>query len=127
MRRRNKVFATLFVVAAALTLIFLNTGAQTASSALAVSDAKRQAAELDGRVVTVRGTVVEGTLVESGSRLVEFVIADASERLRVEFNDTAPDNFGVKEVVVKGELLVGDDSVPYLVAHEIKVGCASKY
>lgn len=127
MQRRTKILSVLFVLGGAALLIFANTGAQSAASALGVADAKHQAASLAGREVTVRGTVVEGTISESDSRLVEFAMADAQERLRVVYNDTAPDNFGPKEVVVIGTLYLQEDGVPYLAAREIKVGCASKY
>lgn len=127
MRRRAKVLSVGFVIAGAFALILLSTGAQPAVAAMGVADAKLQASALAGQEVTVRGTVVEGTMLESGSRLLEFVIADPAERMRVLFNETTPDNFGVKEVVVTGELVLQDDGVPYLMAREIKVGCASKY
>lgn len=127
MRRPAKLLTALLVVSAALGLIAWNTSAQTAPPALSVSDAKRQAADLAGTEVSVRGTVVEGSIVQDASVVVSFVVADSFERLRVQFGQTPPDNFGVKEVVVRGSLGQDAQAVVVLEAHSIQVGCSSKY
>lgn len=127
MRRSAKLLTALAVIAASATIVLWNTGAQSAPPALGVADAKREAHEWSGRDVTVRGNVVEGSIREEGSRVVEFVIADAFEKMRVAYNQTPPDSFGAKEVVVRGQLWVAQDGVPFLEARTIQVGCASKY
>lgn len=127
MRRRSKLWITILVVALSATVVLWNSSADTAAPALGVSDARYQAAALDGQAVTVRGTVLEGSIVEDGPTLVEFVVADHLEQLRVVYGQNPPDNFGVKEVVLQATLVTGEDGTPYLEAHAIQVGCASKY
>ncbi len=127
MRRKAKLLVALIVVAASAGLVLWNTSSTAGSPAMGVSEAKHKAETLQGDSITVRGTVVAGSIVEDGARVVEFVVGDGTEQLRVLFNRTPPDNFGAKEVVVDGTMDVGADGVPLLRADEIKVGCASKY
>lgn len=114
------------VLVAGVVLLWV-TSAQSAPPALGVTDAKRQAETLEGKSVNVRGNILEGTIVEQDGRVLEFVIGDAFERLRVDYNQTPPDNFGAKEVVVKGVLALDADGHPFLHASSIQVGCSSKY
>lgn len=124
MRRRAKLLVALLLVAGSLTLVLWNTQAQAAAPALAVSDAKYRA---PGDVVVVRGTVVEGSIVESGGMLHSFVVEDTHERMRVDYAAPPPDNFGAKQVVVHGTVRHAEDGTPYLEGSAIQVGCASKY
>ena len=126
MRRRAKVITALFLVVAAAALIFWNTGTASPTPALGVSDAKWKAPTLEGREVNVRGNVVQGSIVEVDGKIVEFIVADDFEQLRVLYNQTPPDNFGPKEVMAKGELVIVE-GVPVLQASSLQVGCASKY
>lgn len=127
MRASAKLAAALFVVAASGLLIVWNTSAASAPPALGVSDAKRQYAVHQDREVSVRGTVVEGSLRELTPTEHHFVIADAFEQLRVVYRGILPDSFGVKEVVARGTLVEGDGAVVQLDATAIQVGCSSKY
>lgn len=127
MRRLAKLLVALLVVGASVAVVLWNSTAETAPPALSVADAKRNAAPLEGRDVTVRGSVVEGTIVMDGGRVAAFVMGDIAEKISVHYNRTPPDNFGSKEVVVHGSLHVGSDGVPWLEATTIQVGCASKY
>lgn len=116
-----------FLLAASLGVVVWNTSASQVPEAIGVSDAKRQAQLLDGKPLSVRGVVLEGTIIEDEGRLKEFVLADEFEQLRVYYEGSPPDNFGAKDVVVEGTIQVQDDGVPVLNATQIKVGCASKY
>lgn len=127
MHPRAKLLTTLLILAAAAALILWNARAQAAPPALGVSDAKRQAEQHLGREVSVRGSVVEGSILQEGSTVLSFVLADGSERLLVRYNQTPPDNFGVKEVVVRGVLAQDAQSAIVLHATAIQVGCSSKY
>lgn len=126
MRRRAKLLTALILVSASATLILWNTGAAAPSPAMGVSDAKWKAHALEGQEVTIRGTIELGSIKESEGRVQEFVVADEFEKLLVRFNQTPPDNFGAKEVMAKGHLVI-EDGVPVLIAESIQVGCASKY
>lgn len=127
MRRRSKLLVALLLISASTGLILWQTQAAGAPAALGVSDAKWQAESLSGEEVSVRGNVVAGTIVEDGPRVVSFIVADAQEQLYVFYNQTPPDSFGAKEVVVKGTMSVDAEGVPVLQAGSIFVGCASKY
>jgi cytochrome c-type biogenesis protein CcmE len=127
MRRRTKFVVALLLIAASLGLVLWNTGTAAAPPALTVSDAKFRALEHPDTEATVRGNVVEGSIVESGGRVASFLVEDGQERLLVFYNDTPPDNFGAKQVVVQGTLGLDDAGLPVLRATSIQVGCASKY
>lgn len=127
MRRTQKLLVTFAVVGAACLLIAWNTTADAGPAAIGVTEAKREAAALGATPVQVRGTVTEASIVMNESRVERFVMADSEEQLRVEYGRTAPDNFGPKEVVVRGHLRVTDDGTVVLMADEIQVGCSSKY
>ncbi|HLE47294.1 MAG TPA: cytochrome c maturation protein CcmE [Candidatus Thermoplasmatota archaeon] len=127
MRRSQKLLVTFLVVGAATLLIAWNTSADAGPAALGVTQAKREAATLGAAPVQVRGTVMEASVLMNESRVESFVIADSDEQMRVEYGRTAPDNFGPKEVVVRGHLRVDADGSVVLMADEIQVGCSSKY
>jgi len=127
MRRRTKFFVALLLIAASLALVLWNASAATAPPALTVTDAKYRAIEHPQTDATVRGNVVEGSIVEVDGRVVSFQVEDGRERLPVTYNATPPDNFGAKQVVVRGTLAVDDHGLPVLQAQTIQVGCASKY
>lgn len=126
MRRRAKLLTALFLVGAAGALVLWNTGAAAPTPALGVSDAKWKALSLEGREVNVRGNIVQGSILEADGRVLEFIVADDFEQLRVLFNQTPPDNFGAKEVMAKGRITLVD-GLPVLEASSLQVGCASKY
>jgi cytochrome c-type biogenesis protein CcmE len=94
---------------------------------MGVTEAKRKAGSPDVTSVAVRGLVLAESIQVSGSTVQSFVIADSLEQLLVEFNQTAPDNFGPKEVVVYGSLGTKPDGTVVLTAQSIQVGCSSKY
>ena len=127
MRRSHKLLITLAVVGAATLLIAWNTSAQTARPAMSVSDAKRDAAQLEQKEVAVRGMVEAPSIVLNGTIVESFVIEDGSEKLRVEYNRPPPDNFGPKDVVVNGRVQRQADGTVVLLADSIQVGCSSKY
>lgn len=127
MRRTQKLLITSLVIGAAVGLILWNTAAETAAPALGVAEAKRKAGEFSPTTVSVRGTVTPESIVVNGTKLESFVIADSLEQLQVLFNQTPPDNFGPKEVVVYGSLMTSEDGSVFLAAQSIQVGCSSKY
>lgn len=127
MIRRQKFLVTGLVVGAAALLILWNTSAQSATPALGVAEAKRDAPRLQGQAVAVRGTVVEGSIETNGSVVERFVLADSLEQLLVEFGKTPPDNFGPKEVVVYGVVEHSAEGRIVLHAQSLQVGCSSKY
>ncbi|MBI2077883.1 MAG: cytochrome c maturation protein CcmE [Euryarchaeota archaeon] len=127
MQRRQKFLVTFGVIGAATLLIAWNTTADAGPAALGVAQAKRDAATYGATPVQVRGSVVEASIVANGSLVESFTIADSEEQMRVEYGRNPPDNFGPKEVVVRGHLRIGDDGGVTLMADEIQVGCSSKY
>jgi cytochrome c-type biogenesis protein CcmE len=127
MRRTQKLLITSLVIGAAVGLILWNTAAETTAPALGVAEAKRKASDYAPTTVAVRGTVVAESIRLNGTSLDSFVIADSLEQLQVRFNQTPPDNFGPKEVVVYGSLKSLADGSIVLDAQSIQVGCSSKY
>lgn len=127
MRRTQKLLITSLVVGAAVGLILWNTAADTAAPAIGVTEAKRKAGDYSPTQVAVRGTVLAESIQFNASRVESFVIADSLEQLQVSFNQTPPDNFGPKEVVVYGLLRTSEDGTVVLEAQSIQVGCSSKY
>lgn len=90
-------------------------------------------AAYDGREVGVKATVVEGTL-DRASEPVRFLIADGARVLEVRWDPAHPlpdheagGTIEGKNVVVHGTVLRDEAGAPYLLAHEMQVGCASKY
>lgn len=127
MQRRHKFLVTFAVIGAATLLIAWNTTADAGPAALGVAQAKREAAAYGSAPVQVRGSVMEASIVSNGSLVERFVLADSEEQMRVEYGRNPPDNFGPKEVVVRGHLRVEADGAVVLMADEIQVGCSSKY
>lgn len=127
MRRRTKLVVALLLVGASVGLVVWNTSTAAAPPALTVTDAKHHALDRPGADATVRGNVVEGSIVETDGRVVSFLVEDGQERLLVLYNETPPDNFGAKQVAVKGTLELDAQGLPILHAESIQVGCASKY
>ena len=127
MRRARKLLITCLVIGAAVLLIAWNTTAQTSRTALGVSDAKRDAANLEGREIALKGTVVAGSIVLNQSRIESFDVMDSQERLHVLYGLAPPENFGPKDVVVNGFLNRTADGGIVFQAHSIQVGCSSKY
>lgn len=85
-----------------------------------------------GRDVDVKATVVEGSLVRNATP-VRFEIADGAHALEVRWDPARPlpdheagGTIEGKSIVVKGRI-VTDPTGTYLLAHEMTVGCASKY
>jgi cytochrome c-type biogenesis protein CcmE len=85
-----------------------------------------------GREIDVKATVVEGSLVRNATP-VTFEIADGARVLQVRWDPAHPipdheagGTIEGKSVVIRG-VLVNDASDTYLLAHEMTVGCASKY
>lgn len=127
MRRARKTLVAFLVLSAATLLILWNTAAQEAPQAIGVSEAKRRAALLEDTPLSVRGIVVEGSIVTNGSVVESFAIEDSEEQLLVLLGQVPPDGFGPKDVVVNGRLRLMDDGLVVLEAESLQVGCASKY
>lgn len=82
--------------------------------------------------VHVKGSIVEGSVVRDGAT-VTFLVADGARTIEVRWDAARPipdqeagGTIEGKNVVIVGTL-VRDDGEPYLLAHEMTVGCASKY
>ena len=85
-----------------------------------------------GRTYDVKASVVEGSL-ERHTTPVTFSIADGARTLQVRWDPARPlpdheagGSIEGKNVVVRG-VLAEEEGVLYLLAHEMTVGCASKY
>ena len=92
-----------------------------------------QPAAYEGREVGLKATVVEGSL-DRASEPVRFLVADGERLLEVRWDPAVPlpdheagGTIEGKNVVVHGVLMRDDAGAPYLLAHEMQVGCASKY
>lgn len=91
-------------------------------------------AAYEGREVGLKATVVEGTL-ERATEPIRFLAADGDRVLEVRWDPAHPlpdheagGTIEGKNVVVHGTLLRDPETgAPYLLAHEMQVGCASKY
>ena len=90
-------------------------------------------ASYEGREVGLKATVVPGTL-ERAAEPVRFLVADGARSLEVRWDPAHPlpdheagGTIEGRNVVVHGVLLRDEAGVPYLLAHGMQVGCASKY
>ena len=117
-------------------------GGLLAGGALAFAGAKPQGfasvaqvleAPEPGRTYDVKASVVEGSLVRDGTP-VTFQIADGASTLDVRWDPAHPlpdheagGTIEGKNVVVRGTLERDEDGTLFLAAHEMTVGCASKY
>lgn len=97
-----------------------------------VADVLADPRAFDGREVELKASVVEGTLVRD-SLPVRFLVTDGSGTMEVRWDPALPlpdheagGTIEGKNVVVHGQVLV-DEAGPYLLAHDMQVGCASKY
>lgn len=97
-----------------------------------VSEVASDPLRWEGREVEIKASVREGSLNRS-SEPVTFVLEDGVWQLPVRWNPAHPipdheagGTIEGKNVVVKGTLVV-DEAGAYLLAHEMQVGCASKY
>lgn len=89
-------------------------------------------AAYEGREVGLKASVVPGTL-ERAAEPVRFLVADGAGTLEVRWDPAHPlpdheagGTIEGRNVVVHGTLRT-DESGTYLLAHEMQVGCASKY
>lgn len=97
-----------------------------------VGDVLRESAALEGREVEIKGTVVEGSLVRD-VQPVRFLVGDGGATIDVRWDPALPlpdheagGTIEGKNVVVRGVLAM-EDGVPYVLAQDMQVGCASKY
>lgn len=99
---------------------------------LTVAQVVEDPASHTGRELDVKASVVEGSLDRNATPMT-FEIADGAHALQVRWDPAHPlpdheagGTIEGKSVVVRGTLLA-DASGTYLLAHEMTVGCASKY
>lgn len=85
-----------------------------------------------GKEVELKGTVAEGSLVRDATP-VTFLLLDGGETLQVRWDPAHPlpdheagGTIEGKNVVVHGTVVL-DDSGLFVLAHDMQVGCASKY
>jgi len=86
-----------------------------------------------GREYDVKASVAEGSLARD-TLPVTFALADGARTLEVRWDPAHPipdheagGTIEGKNVVVRGTLARDDAGALYLAAHEMTVGCASKY
>ena len=98
-----------------------------------VGDVVADPAAYEGREVGLKASVVPGSL-ERAAEPVRFLVADGARSLEVRWDPAHPlpdheagGTIEGKNVVVHGTLLLDEAGAPYLLAHEMQVGCASKY
>lgn len=98
-----------------------------------VDDVLANPAAYDNREVGLKATIVEGSL-DRAADPVRFLIADGANALPVRWDPAHPlpdheagGTIEGKNVVVHGLILLDENGAPYLLAHEMQVGCASKY
>lgn len=97
-----------------------------------VTEVVRDPAAFEGRAVELRATIAVGSLERSGDT-VRFLAADDVHELEVRWNPSIPlpeheagGTLEGKSVVVSGVLHLTDEGM-FLMADDMKVGCASKY
>ena len=99
-----------------------------------VGDVTRDPGAFSGREVELKASVIEGTLMRETLPL-RFLITDGTASLEVRWDPALPlpdheagGTIEGKNVVVHGTVLRDDETgAPYLLAHDMQVGCASKY
>jgi cytochrome c-type biogenesis protein CcmE len=119
-------------------LAFLGAGAALAFAGAApegyksVGDVARDPQAWAGRDVELKATIVPGSL-DRGNGTVTFLAADGAHELLVRWDPALPlpeheagGSLDGKSVVVSGVVGLGDEG-PFLLARDMKVGCASKY
>ena len=90
-------------------------------------------AAYEGREVDVKASVAEGSLARD-TEPITFQLVEGARTLEVRWDPSVPipdheagGTIEGKNVVVRGTLHRGADGSLFLVAHEMTVGCASKY
>lgn len=127
--RAAKVVLALALVGAGGAIAFagaLPEGAKAASDVLA------DPARYEGRDVELKGSVLEGTLVRGDT--IRFLLGDGGRAIEVVWDPALPlpdheagGTIEGKNVVVHGIVARDAAGEPYLLAHDMAVGCASKY
>lgn len=127
-RKSLRLGILLGVLVAGGALAFAGAQPQGYASVAQVLDAPEEGQELD-----VKASVVEGSLRRDATP-VTFQIADGARTLEVRWDPAHPlpdheagGTIEGKNVVVRGTLERDADGTLYLLAHEMTVGCASKY
>lgn len=130
MRRGAKLGVLLALFAAGGALAFAGALPQ---GYLTVADVVADPAGHEGRAVELKGSVVPGSLVRD-EEPVRFLIEDGARTIEVRWDPAHPlpdheagGTIEGKSVVVRGTVTVDADGTPYVTAHEMQVGCASKY
>jgi len=127
-RKRAKILVVLLLVVAGGALAYAGAAPEGYKN---VSDVQDPA--LAGKTVEVKASVVPGS-VERNSTPLTFRIADGSREMPVRWDPAVPlpdqeagGTIEGKNVVVRGVVGFDADGRAFLLASEMKVGCASKY
>lgn len=130
MRKAAKLALLVLLVAAGGALAFAGAMPEAYEGVGALVD---DPARFEGREVGVKATVVEGSL-DRAAEPIRFLVADGSRTLEVRWDPAHPlpdheagGTIEGRNVVVHGTLLRDGTGTLYLLAHEMQVGCASKY
>lgn len=130
MKKGAKVALLLLLVGAGGALAYAGAMPEGYESVGAVVD---DPAAYEGREVGLKATVVPGSL-DRAAEPVRFLVADGARTLEVRWDPAHPlpdheagGTIEGKNVVVHGTLARDGTGAPYLLAHEMQVGCASKY
>jgi cytochrome c-type biogenesis protein CcmE len=129
-RKAAKLVLLVLLVGAGGALAFAGAMPEAYAGVGAVVD---DPAAFEGREVGLKATVVPGTL-DRAAEPVRFLVADGARTLEVRWDPAHPlpdheagGTIEGRNVVVHGTLARDESGVPYLIAHEMQVGCASKY
>lgn len=129
-RSTRKVLVVLGLVAAGGLLAFAGAAPEGYASA---ADVAADPAAFVGQDLEVKATVVEGSLDRDAVPLT-FLVDDGRATLRVRWDPARPlpdheagGTIEGKNVVVHGTVMQDASGAAYLLAHEMQVGCASKY
>lgn len=127
-RRSLKLGVLLGVLVAGGALAFAGAQPQGYASVAQVLDAPAE-----GREVDVKASVLEGSLRRDATPIT-FDVYDGARTLEVRWDPAIPlpdqeagGTIEGKNVVVRGTMERDADGAWYLLAHEMTVGCASKY
>lgn len=130
MRKGAKLAVVLALVASGGALAYAGAAPEGYLGAAAIVADPRA---FEGQEVEIKASVVEGSLRRDSLPLT-FLLDDGQATLPVQWDPATPlpdheagGTIEGKNVVVHGVVRVDEAGAPYLAAHEMQVGCASKY
>ena len=127
MKKSAKLVVVLVLVLAGATLAYAGAAPEGYQG---VSDVARDPGAFAGKGVQLKGSVAEGSVDRANGT---FALVDGATRLAAKWDPSVPfpdaeagGTIEGKNVIVTGVVTV-ENGAPVLLAHDMKVGCASKY